>query len=52
MASMVNRIAHADIRRRFWEPLQGVAENFELHDLPNRREHGGQIMLATGEKPW
>jgi len=22
-----------------------------VHDLPYRREHGGQIMLATGEKP-
>jgi ubiquinone/menaquinone biosynthesis C-methylase UbiE len=48
---MVNRIARADIRRRFWEPLAAVARDFELRDLPYRREHGGQIMLAVGDKP-
>jgi ubiquinone/menaquinone biosynthesis C-methylase UbiE len=48
---MVNRIARADIRRRFWEPLAAVARDFELRDLPFRREHGGQIMLAVGDKP-
>ena len=47
----VNLIARADIRRRFWEPLQRVATDFELRDLPYRREHGGQIMLAAGNKP-
>jgi ubiquinone/menaquinone biosynthesis C-methylase UbiE len=48
---MVNRIADADIRRRFWEPLERVADGFTLRDLPHRREHGGQIMLASGVKP-
>jgi len=48
---MVNRIARADIRRRFWEPLERVALRFERGDLPYRSEHGGQIMLATGDKP-
>jgi SAM-dependent methyltransferase len=46
----VNLIARADIRRRFWQPLERVARAFELRDLPHRKEHGGQIMLATGTK--
>ncbi|MDD9939799.1 MAG: class I SAM-dependent methyltransferase [Myxococcales bacterium] len=48
---MVNRIARAEIRRRFWEPLERSAEGFELRDLPFQRQHGGQIMLAVGTKP-
>ncbi|MET0389826.1 MAG: methyltransferase domain-containing protein [Polyangiales bacterium] len=48
---LVNKTASADIRRRFWEPLEAVAHGFERHDLPFRREHGGQIMLAVGVKP-
>jgi ubiquinone/menaquinone biosynthesis C-methylase UbiE len=48
---MVNRIARADIRRRFWEPLQARASDFELRDLPFRSQHGGQIKLATATKP-
>ncbi len=47
---MVNRIARADIRRRFWEPLEARAKDFELRDLPFRKQHGGQIKLATGVK--
>ena len=47
---LVNRIARADIRRRFWEPLQARAKDFELRDLPFRRQHGGQIKLARGLK--
>jgi ubiquinone/menaquinone biosynthesis C-methylase UbiE len=47
---LVNQIARADIRRRFWEPLERVAQNFECHDLPYDKQHGGQIMLATGRK--
>lgn len=47
---MVNQLARADIRRRFWEPLQARAQDFELRDLPFRRLHGGQIKLATGVK--
>lgn len=47
----VNLVAGADIRRRFWEPLQARAINFELRDLPFNARHGGQIMLAAGDKP-
>lgn len=47
----VNRVARADIRRRFWEPLEGVADDFVRRDLPFRWEHGGQIQLASGVKP-
>jgi ubiquinone/menaquinone biosynthesis C-methylase UbiE len=47
---LVNQIARAEIRRRFWEPLERVAQNFERHDLPYDKQHGGQIMLASGRK--
>jgi ubiquinone/menaquinone biosynthesis C-methylase UbiE len=47
---LVNQIARAEIRRRFWEPLERVATGFERRDLPFRKQHGGQIMLATGTK--
>jgi ubiquinone/menaquinone biosynthesis C-methylase UbiE len=47
---LVNQIARADIRRRFWESLERVAKNFERRDLPFQKQHGGQIMLATGIK--
>ena len=46
----VNLLARADIRRRFWEPLERNAARFERRDLPYRKEHGGQIMLAVGDK--
>jgi len=48
---MVNLVAGADIRRRFWEPLAAVADDFERTDLPYDSAHGGQIMLAAGNKP-
>lgn len=48
---MVNLLAGADIRRRTWEPLERLATNFTRQDLPRRREHGGQIFLAAGDKP-
>lgn len=47
---LVNQIARADIRRRFWESLERVAESFERRHLPFQKQHGGQIMLATGIK--
>jgi len=47
----VNQFARADIRRRFWTPLERVAVDFARRDLPSRWEHGGQIQLATGVKP-
>ncbi len=48
---LVNWIARAEIRRRFWEPLQARAEAFALQDLPHEAKHGGQIKLAYGRKP-
>lgn len=51
VGGFVNRFARADIRRRFWKPLERVACDFERADLPRRWEHGGQIQLATGVKP-
>jgi ubiquinone/menaquinone biosynthesis C-methylase UbiE len=48
---LVNLVAGADIRRRTWEPLERLAINFTREDLPFRREHGGQIFLAAGDKP-
>ncbi len=47
---MVNLSARADIRRRAWEALEAVAENYERVDLPSKPEHGGQIWLASGDK--
>lgn len=48
---MVNTLAQADIRRRTWEPLQAVGEDFERHPLPSRWEHGGEMFMATAVKP-
>jgi ubiquinone/menaquinone biosynthesis C-methylase UbiE len=47
---LVNKLAGAEIRRRFWEPLERVASDFRRSDLPLRAQHGGQIMLAQGIK--
>jgi ubiquinone/menaquinone biosynthesis C-methylase UbiE len=48
---MVNQLARAEIRRKFWEPLERVASGFERRPLPYRKQHGGQITLARGTKP-
>lgn len=48
---MVNLSARADIRRPAWEALEAVAAGYQRTDLPSRHEHGGQIWLASGEKP-
>lgn len=48
---LVNRLANADIRRRFWEPLERVGVGFSVVDLPFRAQHGGQIKLAQARKP-
>lgn len=48
---MVNLVARADIRRKTWEPLQKRSHDFARIDLPYKKEHGGQIFLARGQKP-
>ena len=48
---MVNLVARAEIQRRFWEPLEAVAEGFERRELPGRPEFGGQLFLAAGRRP-
>lgn len=48
---MVNAVARADIRRRFWEPLENVAEDYSRCELPSLPGHGGQLYLARGRKP-
>lgn len=48
---MVNLVAQADLRRRFWEPLERRATGFSRRDLPSLPDHGGQIILAVGDKP-
>ena len=48
---MVQWIARADLRRRFWEPLEHRGVGFALEDLPFDRRHGGQIMMASADKP-
>jgi ubiquinone/menaquinone biosynthesis C-methylase UbiE len=47
---MVNWVARAEIRRRFWEPLERIAKAYRRVELPSRPEHGGKIFLATGVK--
>ena len=48
---MVNLVARADIRREVWRPLQRLCVNFERTPLPSLPEHGGQLFLASGDKP-
>lgn len=48
---MVNLVARADIRRETWAPLQRAGVNFTRHDLPSKKEHGGQLFLAAADKP-
>jgi ubiquinone/menaquinone biosynthesis C-methylase UbiE len=47
---MVNLVARAEIQRKTWLPLEAVAEQYERRELPSRRQHGGQLFLATGVK--
>src|SRR5690606_1895163 len=47
---MVQWIARADLRRRFWEPLERVGVGFAREDLPFDRRHGGRIMMASADK--
>lgn len=48
---MVNLLARADIRREGWRPLERLAHRFERAPLPSLPQHGGQLYLASGDKP-
>lgn len=48
---MVNLVARADIRRRAWEPLERLAEDYTRTDLPADLRFGGNLWLASGRKP-
>ena len=47
---MVEWLAQASLKRRFWEPLEKVGQGFELVDLPFDPRHGGQIRMASADK--
>jgi ubiquinone/menaquinone biosynthesis C-methylase UbiE len=48
---MVNWMAQADIRRRFWEPLEALAPGrVERVELPSKPLHGGKIFLASATR--
>ena len=43
--------AQADLSRRFWEPLEAVADDFHLEVLPGSpHDFGGRLYLASGTK--
>lgn len=43
--------AQANLSRRFWEPLEAVADDFHLKDLPGSpHDFGGRLYLASGTK--
>ena len=43
--------ARADLSRRFWEPLEAVAVDFERISLPGSpHEFGGRLYVASGTK--
>jgi ubiquinone/menaquinone biosynthesis C-methylase UbiE len=48
---MVNWMARADIRRKFWEPLEEVGQGYSRTELPSKALHGGKIWLAAAHKP-
>lgn len=48
---LVNAVAGADVRRRSWEPLEAAALGFERRTLSTSWVHGGELFLASGEKP-
>lgn len=48
---MVNLVARADITRRAWEPLERVARGYERVALPPNAKYGGELWLASGDKP-
>ncbi|MCC6214179.1 MAG: methyltransferase domain-containing protein [Polyangiaceae bacterium] len=48
---LVNFVARADVRRRSWEALEAVACGFERRALSSSWVHGGELFLASGDKP-
>ena len=48
---MVNLVARADIRRAGWRPLERLAHGFTRTALPSLPALGGQLYLASGDKP-
>ena len=45
-------MARADLKRRSWEMLEAVSEDFQLHWLQGSPHlHGGRLYLATGTCP-
>ncbi|HEY0133118.1 MAG TPA: class I SAM-dependent methyltransferase [Nannocystis sp.] len=48
---LVNLIARADLRREVWRPLERRADNYEYAELTRVHAHGGQIFVASGDKP-
>ncbi len=48
---MVNLVARADIRRRVWEPMAAIADGFVREPLPDKRQYGGTLYVASGDKP-
>lgn len=47
---MVNLVARAEIQRETWVPLEKVAQGFERRELPSLPQHGGTLVLASGDK--
>ena len=44
--------ARADLSRRFWEPLEVLADEYQRVRLPGSpHEFGGHLYLASGQKP-
>jgi ubiquinone/menaquinone biosynthesis C-methylase UbiE len=48
---MVNLVARADIRRATWTVLERLARNYARVELPSQKQHGGQLFVASGDKP-
>lgn len=49
--SWIKLIAQADVYRKVWEPLEGVADDFSRDHLPGSPHlHGGNLYLSAGTK--
>jgi hypothetical protein len=51
LARLEERIASADLSRRFWEPLRELSSNYEEEDLSRRRNPSIHVIVASGVKP-